>query len=304
MISIDKQFKEFYDKFNYMQIETLVEYFSIFGGMHNYPKFSFFETLEESIERIFIDEYESTKQWIEADYIMQEPYRRLAIAIARSDGKILNIFKRARVSESAGGAMIENLVKDGIVFVEESRERPVSREIKPILPKELRRYRIQPKVRYIYPFYRFWFGFIEPFSSDIARNRQKIMTNYQEHKERVESFLFERLSNAMLSKYIQNSMRDECISQGNLWERTAEFDIFSITKSGKIILGECKFKSRKVSAGELHKLKEKARQSGINPDIYALFSFEGFSNELTQRAKSDDTLLLFSKTDLKNLLLE
>ena len=227
----------------------------------------------------------------------------MAIAIARSDGKILNIFRRAKLGESAGGAMIDNLVKEGIIFVEESRERPISRELKPILPKELRRYRIQPKVRFVYPFYRFWFGFIEPFASDISKNRsERVIENYREHRERVKSFLFERLSNAMLVKYMQN-MDDRCISGGNLWERTAEFDIFSITESGKVILGECKFKSRKVSGGELHKLKEKAKQSGIKPDIYALFSFEGFSNELRERAKSDDTLLLFGKEDLKRLIL-
>ncbi len=299
---IDEQLKRFHNKFPYMQIDSLVEYFAVFGGVEEYSEFGFFESLEESIERICIQEYETAKKWIEADYILEEPYRRLAIAIARSDGKILNIFRRAKLGESAGGAMIYNLVKEGIIFVEESRERPISRELKPILPKELRRYRIQPKIRFIYPFYRFWFGFIEPFSSDIVKNREKIIENYREHRERVESFLFERLSNAMLVKFLE-STGDKSVSGGNLWERTAEFDIFTITQSGRVILGECKFKSRKVSGGELHKLKEKAKQSGIKPDIYALFSFEGFSNELRERAKSDDTLLLFGKEDLKRLIL-
>lgn len=301
-MKIDEQFRAFHKKFDYLEIDSLFEYFSVFGGMQEYLEFGFFESLIESIERVFIDEYKTTKEWIDADYLLQEPYKRLAISIARSDGKILNIFKRAGLSESVGGAMIDNMVSDGIVFVEESRERPISREVKPILPKELRRYRIQPKIRYLYPFYRFWFGFIEPFSSDIIRNRDKIINNYKEHKERVESLLFERLSNAMLIEYLKKS-GDISISDGNLWERSAEFDIFTITKSGRVILGECKFKSRKVSAGELYKLKEKAKHSNITPDIYALFSFEGFSNELIDRAKSDDSLLLFGKEDLKRLIL-
>ena len=302
-MEIDEQFKRFHNRFAYMQIDTLVEYFALFGGVEEYVEFGFFESIEESIERICIKEYEDTKRLIESDYILQEPYRKLSIAIARSDGKILNIFKRARVSQSIGGAMIDNLVKDGIVSLKQSRERPISRELKPILPKELRRYRIQPKVHFIYPFYRFWFGFIEPFRAEILKGKSKrVLENYQAHRERVESFLFERLSNAMLERYM-SSLNDECISSGNLWDRISEFDIFSITKSGKIILGECKFKSRKVSAGELYKLKEKAKNSQINPDIYALFSFEGFSNELIDRAKSDKSLLLFDKEDLNSLII-
>ncbi len=51
-----------------------------------------------------------------------------------------------------------------ILKFEQSREEPtyIGRKGCPI-KKELRRYRIQPKIRFVYPFHRFWFGFIEPY---------------------------------------------------------------------------------------------------------------------------------------------
>jgi len=298
-MDIASLFKEFHQKFPYLDIDSLVEYFSCFGGIEDRVEFDFFETLEDSIKRVCLLQYQETKEFIEPSFLLEEPYRSVAISIARGDGKIFNIFKRAKINESDGGSIIRVLEEEGVIFIQDSREEPIDRDKIPILPKELRGYRIQPKVRFLYPFYRFWFGFIEPFRRDILANRfDRVLLNYQEHKDRVESFLFERLSDALLKRYLLDR-GEKIISSGSLWDRVSEFDIFSITASGKVILGECKFKSRRVCASELSKLKEKAKNSSLSPDIYVLFSFEGFSKELKDR--DDDSLLLFEKEDFKRL---
>ncbi len=72
-----------------------------------------------------------------------------------------------------------------------------------------------------------------------------------------------------------------------------------MSQDKKVILGECKYKDRKVCKNELTKLKVKALESNINVDVYALFSKSGFSNELLQT--QDEDLLLFDLNDLKAL---
>ncbi len=44
---------------------------------------------------------------------------------------------------------------------------------------------------------------------------------------------------------------DPIISRGSYWDRKSEFDLFCHTESGKIIVGECKFKGKKVCKNEL-----------------------------------------------------
>ena len=56
----------------------------------------------------------------------------------------------------------------------------------------------------------------------------------------------------------------------------SEFDILAVTESKTVILGECKYKDRKVCKNELTKLKAKALESGLKVDVFALFSKSGF----------------------------
>ncbi|MCK4441964.1 MAG: hypothetical protein KAU90_08145, partial [Sulfurovaceae bacterium] len=80
-----------------------------------------------------------------------------------------------------------------------------------------------------------------------------------------------------------------------------EFDILATTEDNKVILGECKYKNRRVCKSELSKLKQKAEVSSIKVDTYALFSKNGFSNELIHNNNKD--LILFELKDFKKLLI-
>jgi hypothetical protein len=104
--------------------------------------------------------------------------------------------------------------------------------------------------------------------------------------------------NGYSSQYYKHSV--PLLSSGSYWDQYSEFDILAITADKKLILGECKYKERKICKNELNKLKDKALQSGIIVDIYALFSKSGFSNELMQI--KEENILLFDLNDLKQLL--
>jgi hypothetical protein len=221
------------------------------------------------------------------------------IATARGDGKLYSVLRKSKLSESAGKKIIDELVKLDILRIERTREAPLRTHAKHKLPKELRTYRIQDKLRFTKPFMRFWFGFVTYYREELSRGKgERFLENFTQHYERLRSLVYEQLSNDLLLEHYRDI--SPIISSGSYWDVNSEFDILAITKDKKIILGECKYKERKVCKNELSKLKVKAQESGIVVDVYALFSKSGFSNELLSMA--DEKLLLFDLNDLKALL--
>ncbi len=260
----------------------------------------FFDDLDEVILHQVLVNIKAFEASISPSYLLDRPYRNLLIAVARGDGKLLNVFRRARVNETSGGEIISELVDLGILELEQSREAPLKEHPKQKIKKHLRSYRIQAKARFKIPFLRFWFGFVEPYKRDIEQGKtQPFLENFAQHQDRCVSLAFEQLSGELLKRHFANT--DPLVIGGSFWDRHSEFDLLCISKSRKVILGECKYKGRKVCKNELNKLKEKALQSGIPVDIYALFSKNGFSNELRQ--STEEGLLLFELEDFKRLLL-
>ena len=233
------------------------------------------------------------------EYLRVPPYRELLIAVARGDGRIYAACHRAGIGEKLGERLLEELEGEGILQVEASREVPLRSHPKEKIKKELRRYRIQPKVRFSLPFLRFWFGFAEPYARELERGEgRSFITNWRLHRDRAFSLLFEQLSNELLELHF--SVGDPLMSKGGYWDHRSEFDLLCRTAGGMIILDECKFTNRPVSRAELRKLRIKASASGIRADRFALFSRSGFTREL--RESGDESLLLFDLGMFERLL--
>ena len=292
--------RAFAKKFPFLEIDSLIEYFAFFGGMEDQVVLDPFGGLEANIEAQILTNFNKALTWIEPSYLMDDPYRKLLIAVARGDGKLLNIFRRADLSETVGGSLLHELESLGILRIEASREPPVRRRHKNHpLPKELRGYRIQSKARFVRPFHRFWFGFVAPYARDLERGEhRRFWENYRHHRDRALSLIFEHLSEALLVHSL--APEDAILSGGSWWDRRSEYDLLLVTQSGRVILGECKYTSRAVTKGELTKLQDKAMQTGIRVDTYALFSRKGFSKELSGMA--GEGLMLFGIEDFEKLV--
>ena len=281
-----------------MELDQAIEFFSIFGGAEEYLELDFFDDLESIIQFNFVDKYKVLQNIISPSYLIQEPYRSVLIGASTGDGRLSNIFRKARVGEVVGMDIIQELLEIGIISLEESRENSLKLYPKQKLQKSLRSYKIESKVRFNIPFYRFWFGFVEPFIKDLSHHSsQRFFANYEQHFSRLSSLVFEQLSNQLLNQYFDNQL----VSMGSYWDKNSEFDILAYTKEGKTILGECKYKNRKICKNELSKLKQKALNSNIKVDKYALFSKSGFSNELLN--SNDKNLILFELKDFRSLLI-
>lgn len=279
-----------------MALEQAIDYFSILGGIEKEIELDYFESLFAMIESNFVDHFRKFQTFISPSYLIETPYREVLIAIARGDGKYYTVLKKAQISESVGEQILQELISLNILYIESTRESPLRIHPKQKLKKELRSYRIQDKVRFVNPFMRFWFGFVSYYRKDLAEGKGgAFLENFEKHYEGLRSLVYEQLCDALLLQFYAKTT--PIFSSGSYWNQHSEFDILAVTNDKKLILGECKYKDRKVCKNELTKLKAKALQSGIKVDTYALFSKSGFSNELL--GMKDEGLLLF---DLKDLL--
>jgi hypothetical protein len=259
----------------------------------------FFDDLFSMVKTNFVDDFKKFRDLVSPSYLIESPYREILIAVARGDGKFYSVLRKARLSESAGEQVIDELIRLEILFIEKSRETPLKTYPKQKIKKHLRSYRIQDKLRFSQPFLRFWFGFVEPFSKELGEGKgERFLDNFQKHYERLRTLVYEQLCDVLLVEYFSQK-GEEVLSSGSYWNQHSEFDILAVTKQKKVILGECKYKDRKVCKNELRKLMAKAEQSGLSVDIFVLFSKSGFSNELLQNR--DEKLLLFDLQDLKSL---
>jgi hypothetical protein len=297
-----KKIKEAFNRFcnchPYLTLESAVEYFSILGGIEEHIELDYFESVSAMVEANFVKNFSSFEQMVTPSYLLETPYRELLTVVARGDGKYYSVLRKAKLSEGVGERIVSELVELGILRVELSREQPLKTHPKHKLKKELRHYRIQDKLRFVNPFLRFWFGFVSYYRNALIQGKSDaFMTNFHNHYERLRTLVFEQLCNDLLIDYF--SQTTPLLSHGSYWNQHSEFDILAVTSDKKLVLGECKYKDRKVCKNELNKLKAKALQSGIKVDIYALFSKDGFSNELL--GMRDENLLLFDLNDLQRL---
>jgi hypothetical protein len=280
-------------------VEQAIEYFSILGGIGKNIELDYFDDVFSMVESNFVQNFTKFQALVSPSYLLESPYREILMAVARGDGKLYSVLRKAKLNKALGEQIVQELVDLNVLKVEASRETPLRIHPKHKLKKEQRSYRVQDKLRFVQPFLRFWFGFVTYYRKDlIAGKGNAFLENFQKHYDRLRSLVYEQLCDALLIQYFEE--KNPLISSGSFWNIHSEFDILAVTKDKKVILGECKYKDRKVCKNELTKLKAKALESGIKVDIYALFSKSGFSNELLQTQDKD--LLLFDLNDLKALI--
>ncbi|MBD3839916.1 MAG: hypothetical protein IE878_05990 [Epsilonproteobacteria bacterium] len=296
--TIKRLFKEFYQANVHLELDKLVDLFAIFGGSQIPFEIDKTDSIEEIIRFHFVENFQEIEDSISPSYLLEKPYSRFLTAVARGDGRVTNAFNRSRIGDGIGWKLIRELEELNIIFLEISREKPLLTSKNQKLPKDLRGYHIEPKIRFVTPFMRFWFAFVAPFSKDLTHKQSSAFyENFELHFTRLTGLLFEQLSIAMLNQHFGNTL----LSNGSYWDRHFnEFDVYAITKHSKSIVGECKYKNKKICKNELSKLQEKAKVSILSPEIYALFSKSGFSNEL--KSMKSDKLLLFELEDLVSLI--
>ncbi len=292
-----RQFRSFHVRHFPDDMERLVEYFAVFGGLG--WEIDIDAPLEELIVTHICEHYGHLYNEISRRATDDRTYHRLLTAIAVGDRRMHSAFKRARMSEAKGGQVLHYLRDAGILDLEYSREAPpVKEHPKQKLKREVARHRISHKMRFTSPFLRFWFYFVAPHYRDIIQgNFEPMLQRFEQRRPGFTSLIFEDLSNLFLEQMHKD---DIIVDSGSYWDRQVEIDIFARTESGRTIIGECKWTNHKINKSELTKLKSKCETIELEPDIIALFCKRGFSKELEQMKGPE--LELYSAQDFEWLL--
>ncbi|MCV3481596.1 DUF234 domain-containing protein [Campylobacter lari] len=194
--------------------------------------------------------------------------------LSKNDRKRYSINKSIPHFQALG--LVNKLLEKNILILEKSQEKPIVKNKRQKIKKELRSYNIQDKVVFKNQGLRFFFYFIYPNLNLIEMKRyNELMEIIQENLEKYQSFTFELLCKEFLAK----KLKVEQVY--SFWNYYCEIDLY-YKKENFCVLGEAKFKDRKICKNVLNILKNKAKILNLKPNLYVLFSKNGFSKELVE----------------------
>ena len=248
----------------------------------------------EAIRAEILDDYKNLMARFSFDEDSDEAIKMALIKLARSDRKKFSVNKI--LPQNMTNRVYAKLFSKDFLVLEKSQEKPRVKNKRQILKKSERAYKIEDKIHFNSHFSRFWFRFIEPNLSLLKEGRSdEILELIRREFDEYASLGFELLSGELMAK----KLGFDGILLSSFWSKNIELDmLFSI--NGKIIVGEAKYKERKICKNILNLVLHKCERLGIKPDIVALFSKSGFSNELL--GLKDERLRLYEIKDYEELL--
>jgi hypothetical protein len=292
-----EQFRSFYFQNYPDDMEIQISYFAVFGGLD--WDIDTTRPISELIQILILDNFEAIDAKMRELTLNNTINRKLLKALATGDRRIFSAFNKAGLNNGNGGAALNYLQEKGLIQLEYSREEhPRNKYPKTKLKREEARHRISHKVLFTHPFIRFWFYFIIPHIKEIESKRyDAFFKDFEMRHNSYTSLVYEELSEVLLNYNLRDA---HIVSSGSYWDANLEIDILTMTKNGRIYIGECKWTNHKINKKELHKINEKCKRLGIEPTQIIFFSKRGFSKELLQLQGSD--LALYSSDDFKALV--
>ena len=116
-----EQFRSFYFRNYPSDMETLIEYFSIFGGLG--IDIDTTKPIIKLIEQHILDNFDILNEKILDLTLNSKENQRLLRAFAIGDRRIFSAFNRAGLNNGNGGSALNSLAQKGILSVEYSREK-------------------------------------------------------------------------------------------------------------------------------------------------------------------------------------
>lgn len=277
----------------HLDIEELIKFHFVFDEfMLNGAYYDVFEAIEHEI----LDDYKALMPRFYFESDVDNAIKIALIKLARSDRKRFRVHKI--LPQTIANKVYVTLLQKEFLLIEKSREQPIKRQKSQNLKKSERRYKIEDKIHFSSHFSRFWFRFIEPNLEALKSGKKdEILALIRAGFDEYASLGYEMLCGELMAK----KFGIQGILLSSFWKKDVEIDmLFKI--DDKIIVGEAKYKERKVCKNVLNLLLYKCAKLGIAPDIIALFSKRGFSKELL--SLKDERVRLYEIKDFEELINE
>jgi len=119
--------------------------------------------------------------------------------------------------------------------------------------------------------------------------------------ENTKQSFFDQVYKALVIALVKENFKEDWVEKiGSYWDKSTEIEILGKTKGDKVIVGACKYSKAKANKSELTKLQEKCAKVELSPDIFVIFSKNGFSSEF--KKEKSETLKLYTLKNLKTLM--
>ncbi len=145
------------------------------------------------------------------------------------------------------------------------------------------------------PFFRFWFRFVFPNRSLLARGRvQEVLATIERDFDTFMGGAFEDCCREWVGRYATSEQAPSCEELGAWWSRDGqvEIDITGMTRSSYVLLGSCKW-NQQAPAQVVGKLLEHRDFLGARAGRAKLMIFaRGFAPQLVERARDEDVTLI------------
>lgn len=267
----------------------LVERFSVLGGTPQYLRWAAQRPLAEVIKDVILSPdaplYDDPEHLIREEENIREPgpYFGIMQAIARGYSNPTAIGGQLEISSQLATSYLDRLAELAHVA-----------KVQPLEPTHGGRSRAYWKVSD--PYFRFWFSYVFPNRSRLARGRIKEVAREinQAMTKNLTSYVFEDICREWVGR--RSDLGADADEIGSWWSRKSdkEIDVVALNKRGYTVLGSCKWWARPIGPAVLDELYEartalgaKAAQAQL-----ALFSKSGFAPELVERASSEQVALI------------
>lgn len=282
-----QQFRSFCFQNNATDIEKAIEYFAVFGGMGWNVDLS--KSLEELIEEKVLANY----RYIHGDLTKitqsNKSHHALLSAVALGDRREYSAYRRADLTRKEGEESAAFLIKFGLLSRQASQADPIDETEE-----------VSERLQFSAPFLRFWFSAVSPYYKGI---KEGDFTEMKAKWENTKASFFDQIYEALVIALVKESFKEDWVAKiGSYWDKNTEIEILGKTKGDKVIVGGCKTSKSKANKSELSKLQEKCAKVELSPDIFVIFSKNGFSSEF--KKEKSDTLKLFSLKNLKTLMVD
>ncbi len=280
-------FKKFFSINN--DNNKLLQFYSVIGGIPKYIEFfdeekDVFENIKENIlaKNSFL--YEEPKFVLKDEVREPITYFSILQVISQGEHKIGNIASRLGIETKNLTSFIEKLIELELI----ERQIPITEE-NPLKSKK-GLYFIKDK------FFNFWFRYVFPYQSYLETERyeyvlEKIKLEFKYYV----SLVFEDVSQDFLLKNADLPFVIQKI--GRWWDKDTEIDIVALGDK-EILFGECKYWDKPIGLNVLNTLKEKAKKVNWKienrKEFFAVFSKNGFTEDLVNLSKKEKNIFLFS----------
>jgi len=265
---------------------NLIRRYGVIGGTPQYQVWAGARPLRRAIREAVLRKgsplYEEPLQLLRGEESIRDPRTYFATLRAIADGQTRTgeIANSIQLDTSRTTKLLERLTELGYVELRE--------------PLAAGRQRARAIWRIADPYFRFWFRYV--FRNRSRHERELVDEVAREIDTDLDVYMgweFEEVCRMWLSRY--SPLRGEIETIGSWWSRRADAEIDVVAMRGQdyVFIGSCKW-TNEIRGSELDRLYENRALLGNRAAQarFGLFSRNGFSARVEQRAVDENVLLI------------